>query len=61
MKKNFRVGVREVHVRYYSVTASTPDEAKALVQERNAAAKDLEEQEYSHEMDPDTWSVEEEP
>lgn len=59
MKKKFFVGVREVHVRYYSVTANNPDEAKARIKGRHASAVDEQELEYSHEMEPDTWSVEE--
>ncbi len=59
MKKKFCVGVREVHVRYYSVIAADPEQAKTLVSERDATAIDIEHQEYSHDLDPDTWSVEE--
>lgn len=59
MKKTYRVGVREVHVRYYSVEASDPEEAKTLVIERANGVVDLEFQEYSHELDRDTWSIEE--
>lgn len=59
MKKKYSVGVREVHVRHYSVATSNPDEAKARVKERHASVVDEEEQEYANELDPDTWSVEE--
>ncbi|NUM55781.1 MAG: hypothetical protein HUU46_19240 [Candidatus Hydrogenedentes bacterium] len=59
MKKKYFVGVREVHVRYYSVIANNPDEAKARVKERHASVVDEEEQEYANELEPDTWSVEE--
>ena len=60
MKKKFLVGVREVHLRFYSVIADNPDHAKRLVRDRAAAAHDMEEQEYSHELNPDTWSAKEE-
>ena len=59
MKKVYRVGVREVHVRHYSVKASDPKGAKSLVNERAGGVVDLEFEEYSHDLDRDTWSVEE--
>ncbi len=61
MKKHFTVGVREVHLRYYTVVAENEDDAKELVNRRAPEATDLEELEYSHEMPQDTWSVEEIP
>ena len=60
MKKNYVVGVREVHARFYSVTAENEEEAKDLVNGRAPEVKDLGFSEYSHEMGRDTWSVEEE-
>ena len=59
MKRTYLVGVREMHVRYYSVDAENPDLAKALVSERAEGVVDQECLEYSHELDSDTWSVEE--
>ncbi|HEO72716.1 MAG TPA: hypothetical protein ENN80_15775 [Candidatus Hydrogenedentes bacterium] len=59
MKKTYIVGVREVHVRHYSVEAENEEDAKALVNQRAPGVVDLEFEEYSHELKPDTWSVEE--
>jgi hypothetical protein len=59
MKTTYVVGVREVHVRFYEVQADDPEQAKDLVNERAPEAVDLEFDEYSHELRPDTWSVEE--
>lgn len=59
MKKRFLIGVREVHARFYEVTAENEEEAKDLVNELAADVTDLEYEEYSHQMDRDTWSVEE--
>lgn len=61
MKKTYIVGVREVHVRHYEVKAHDPELARTLVILRAPEAVDLEFEEYSHELDPDTWSVEEKP
>lgn len=58
MKKRYIVGVREVHVRHYAVTAEDEEEAKDLVYERGPQVKDLEFGEFSHELDHDNWSVE---
>lgn len=58
MKRTFIVGVREVHVRHYAVEAEDKESAKRLVSERAACTKDLEFEEYSHELPPETWSVE---
>lgn len=58
MKTSYTVGVREVHVRFYRVDANDAEEAKLLVQQRSAEVTDLEHQEYSHELNSDTWSVE---
>jgi len=59
MKKRYIVGVREVHVRHYAVTAKNEDEAMNLVRERASAVEDIGFSEYSHELDRGTWSVEE--
>jgi len=59
MKKCYIVGVREVHARYFAVTAENEEEAKDLVNERAPQVKDIDCQEYSHELGRDTWSVEE--
>ncbi len=59
MKKRYIVGVREVHLRHYAVTAENEDEAKDLVYQRANSVVDCEFSEYSHELDRDTWSVEE--
>ena len=59
MKKGYVVGIREVHVRHYSVTAENEEEAKDLVYQRADSVVDCEFSEYSHELDRDTWSVEE--
>ena len=59
MKKKYLVGVREVHVRFYSVQADNEEEAKELVSRRDSSVVDEEFLEYSHELDRNTWSVEE--
>ena len=59
MKKTFMVGVREVHARYFRVEAENEEEAKDLVDRRAPEVTDLSFCEYSHELDRDTWSVEE--
>ena len=61
MKKNFIVGVRELHVRHYSVQAENEEEAKDLVHQRAESVVDCEFEEYSNELDRETWSVEEVP
>lgn len=54
--KKYLVGVREVHVSFREVTASSESEAVQKV-------KDMDDEEvyceYSHTLDEDTWSVEE--
>lgn len=54
--KKYLVGVREVHVSFREVTATSEDEAIQKV-------KDMDDEEvyceYSHTLDEDTWSVEE--
>ena len=59
MKKRYTVGVREVHSRFYEVTAENEEEAKDLVNGCAPGVTDLEYQEYSHQLARDTWSVEE--
>ncbi|NUM53476.1 MAG: hypothetical protein HUU46_07520 [Candidatus Hydrogenedentes bacterium] len=59
VKRPYLVGVREVHVRHYKVEAANPEDAKSLVNQRAPEVEDVEFEEYSHELDPDTWSVEE--
>ena len=59
MKKSYTVGVREVHIRLYAVKAENEEDAKDLVSRRAPCVTDLEDLEYSHELDRDTWSVEE--
>ena len=59
MKKTYLVGVREVHVRMYSVEAEDEEQAKDLVHQRALSVVDMEFLEYSHELDRETWSVEE--
>ena len=59
MKKQFRVGVREVHARFCSVWAQNEEEAKDLVHHRAPCVVDEEFEEYSHELGTETWSVEE--
>lgn len=60
MTKSYIVGVREVHVRHYKVTAKDEDEARELVGIRGPEVTDLEFLEYSHDLSGDNWSVEEE-
>ncbi len=59
MDKNYNVGVREVHVRMYSVKAPDEERAKELVRQRGVGVVDTGQEEYSHELGSDTWSVEE--
>lgn len=58
-KRPYLVGVREVHVRHYKVEAANPEDARSLVNQRAPEVVDVEFEEYSHELEPDTWSVEE--
>ena len=60
MPNCYIVGVREVHVRHYKVTAMDEDQARELVGGHGPEVTDLEFLEYSHELDSDTWLVEEE-
>ena len=59
MKKTYLVGVREIHLRFYSVQAESEGKARDLVNQRAPEVTDIEELEYSHELPQDTWSVEE--
>ena len=59
MKKRYIVGIREMHVRHFRVEAENEEEAKELVNERAPGVTDLDFAEFSHELDRDTWSVEE--
>lgn len=59
MKKTYLVGVREIHVRFYTVEAEDEEQAKDLVYRRAPGVVDCDFEEYSHELDRDTWSVEE--
>ena len=61
MKKTYIVGVREVHVRHYSVQAENVEEAKDLVYQQAESVVDMSFEEYSHCLDRETWSVEEVP
>ncbi len=61
MKKTYIVGVREVHVRHYSVQAENEEEAKDLVYQQAESVVDMSFEEYSHCLDRETWSVEEVP
>ena len=60
-KHHFLIGVREVHVRFYTVDAENEAQAKELVDQRAPSVTDDELLEYSHELAQDTWSVEEIP
>jgi len=57
MGKKFIVQVREVHINSISVEADSPEDAIDLV--RDGDADDSISLEYSHTLDPDNWSVEE--
>ena len=61
MKRRFIVGVREIHLRHYAVTAENEEQAKDLVNSRAPEVEDLGFEEFSHELGRDTWSVEEDP
>jgi hypothetical protein len=60
MTKSYLVGVHEVHVRHYKVTANDEDEARDLVDYLGPEAIDIQFLEYSHDLSRETWSVEEE-
>lgn len=57
-KKTFIVNVREVHIQPFRVEAETRQEAIEIVADGGG---DLMEGclEYSHTLDPDTWTVDE--
>ena len=50
----YTVGIREVHVAYYHVTASS--EKEAIEKLENSEYEEIS-IEYSHTMDPDTWTA----
>lgn len=55
----YKVLIREVHIQPYSVEAEDEKEAKAIVS--NGEGSIIEEElEYSHTLDPETWTVEKE-
>jgi hypothetical protein len=56
-KKAYIVGVREVHIQSFLALAETPKEAVRLVADGEADILDGE-FEYSHTLDPETWTVE---
>ena len=56
----FRVIRREVHVQGLLVTADDPEQAIGIVRE-GGGVLDEAHFEYSHTLDPDTWTVEVEP
>jgi len=56
--KTYLVGVREVHVSYREVRANTSAEAFDMV--RNGEGDEIF-MDYSHTLDPETWTVEEYP
>lgn len=58
-KKSYLVEVREVHVQKVRVRATSPEEAKELVAEGDGDLLDNS-LEYSHCLEPETWTVEEE-
>ena len=59
MIKNYIVGVCEAYLRFYAVAAENEEEVKDLVNDRAPQVTDLDFCEYSHEMNRETWSVEE--
>jgi hypothetical protein len=59
VSKAFIVGVREIHVRHFSVQAENEEQAKDLVAQRDDSVTDMEFIEYSNELNRETWSVEE--
>jgi hypothetical protein len=56
--KTYLVGVREVHVSYMEVKANTPTDAFDMI--RNGEGDEVS-MDYSHTLDPETWTVEESP
>jgi hypothetical protein len=57
--KTFLVSVREVHVQQFRVEAETENEALIKVSSGDGECLDNA-LEYSHSLDTDTWTVEEE-
>lgn len=58
-KKEYRVTVREVHHQDFLIKATSADEARKLVYHGDG---DIDEGSfvYSHSLDPETWTIEEE-
>lgn len=54
----YHVGIREVHVVTVSVEAKSEEEALKKAGSILEEGLDEIDQEYSHTLDPDTWSVE---
>ena len=54
----YLVGRREVHISYCEVEANDPDEARYKVANLTDDVEETDFFEYSHTLDPDTWSVE---
>ena len=62
MKNSYYVMVKEVHYRYYEVSADNEEEAKILVKNRHDdghLVKDIGQLEFSHEEDSCDWIIEE--
>lgn len=55
----YLVGRREVHVAYVEIEADSPEEAISSVADGNGDESDF--FEYSHTLDPDTWTAEKAP
>lgn len=54
----YLVGRREVHVSLVEVHAADPEEAKYKVAKMTDDIVETDYLEYSHTLDPETWSVE---
>ena len=59
--KTYLVGVREVHVAYMEVRANTSAEALDMVRNGEGDWTTAISMDYSHTLDPETWTVEESP
>ncbi|HEY8864592.1 MAG TPA: hypothetical protein VIO37_10530 [Candidatus Dormibacteraeota bacterium] len=57
-ERTFWVAVREVHIQQVAIDATSPEEAIAKVRDGQGAYLDNA-IEYSHCLDPETWTVEE--
>lgn len=58
MKKVFYVTVKEIHDSIHEVEATSKEEAILLVKDGAGTEVNLE---YNHTLDPETWSVDENP